>query len=204
MARYGLLLDVSRCIGCHGCVVACKQFYKIAAGIGGRKTLIDFTEGDFPNIMRWIFSVSCMQCDKAPCIPACPAKAIYRREDGIVAINKDKCVGAGDCITACPYSAPYIDPETNKADICDLCASERDLRGEFTPYCVQTCSGEALIFGDLDDPLSEISKAIRYKNAVPIQPELGTKPKVYYANLNAASILRGVKVNTGEYFADLK
>lgn len=181
MARYGIYLDVSRCLGCYGCVVACKNWHGIKAAVGGRRNLIDFVEGSFPDIERWIFSAACMQCDNAPCVPVCPEDANIRRKDGILTIDVEKCIGCGECVEACPYHARYINPETEKADGCNFCMDRVD-KGQ-VPYCVASCAGEAMVFGDLDDPSSDISKLIKAKKAMPLLPQLGTNPKVYYANL---------------------
>ena len=181
MARYGIYIDVGRCLGCFGCLVACKNWHGIKAGVGGRRCLLDFVEGTFPAIERWIFPASCMQCDNAPCIPVCPVEANLRRKDGILTIDVEKCIGCGECIEACPYNARYINPETEKADGCDFCSDRID--SGLIPYCVESCTGEAMVFGDLDDPSSEISRLIKSTKATPLSPEQGTRPKVYYANL---------------------
>ena len=183
MARYGIYIDVYRCLGCYSCVVGCKNWHKIKAGVGNRRRIVDFTEGEFPNIKRWIFPVSCMQCDNAPCISVCPTKATFRRKDGIVSIDIEKCIACEKCVNACPYNARHINLETGKADGCDFCTDRID-QG-LAPYCIETCPGEAMVFGDLDNPSSMISQLIKRKKAVPLRPELKTNPKIYYANLQA-------------------
>lgn len=181
MARHGILIDVGRCIGCYGCVVACKNWHKIKAGVGARRRLADIQDGDYPLISRWIFPVSCMQCDNAPCIEVCPTGASFRRKDGIVTIEKNKCIGCEACIEACPYGARYMNAETGKADGCDFCTDRVD--AGIAPYCVESCAGEAMVFGDLDNPMSDISRRIKETHAVCISPEYNTKPKVYYAHI---------------------
>jgi len=188
MARYGMYIDVGRCLGCFGCLVACKNWHGIKAAVGGRRNLIDFVEGTFPAIERWVFPASCMQCDNAPCIPVCPVEANVRRKDGVLTINTEKCIGCGECIEACPYNARYRNPKTEKADGCDFCTDRID-DGQI-PYCVVSCSGEAMVFGDLDDLSSKISKLIKSTKAAPLSPQLGTKPKVYYSNLKAKSAFK--------------
>lgn len=185
MARYGIYINVGRCLGCFGCVVACKNWHGIKAAVGGRRNLVDFVEGEFPAINRWIFSVSCMQCDDAPCVPVCPEDAHIRRKDGILTINVEKCIGCGECVEACPYQARYINPETEKADGCNFCVDR--INDGKPPYCVTSCAGEAMVFGDLDDPSSDISKLIKATKATPLSTQLKTKPKVYYASLKAKS-----------------
>lgn len=196
MARYGLYIDISRCLGCYGCVVACKNWYRIKAGYVGRKRIVDLTKGEFPNISRQIFPVSCMQCDNAPCLYVCPTGALYQRKDGIITIGAEECVGCKLCITACPYQALYFNPETQKADGCNFCAERID--SQSVPYCLESCSGEAMVFGDLDDPQSEISRLISATKAKPLSPQLGTKPKVYYAGLSFVPIFKAIEEVTGE------
>jgi Fe-S-cluster-containing dehydrogenase component len=182
MTRYGLCIDVFRCLGCYSCVVGCKNWHKIKAGSGSRRRIVDVTEGDFPNLKRWIFPVYCMQCDNAPCVSVCPTGATFRRKDGIITIDQQKCIACNKCVDACPYNARYINLNTGKADGCDFCSDRLD-KG-LVPYCVETCPGEAMIFGNLDDPNSKISQVIKEKKASVLKPELNTKPKLYYANLH--------------------
>lgn len=189
MARYGLYIDVKRCIGCYTCVVACKNWHQIDAGYdGGRIRLVDLSEGKYPDISRIILPVLCMQCENAPCIDECPIEgAIYRREDGIVVIEKGKCKGCKSqpCIPACPYGVLYYREDEDTVDKCDFCVERIDLGLE--PYCVATCPTEAIIFGDLDDPDSEVSRSIAATEAKPLFTKSGAKPKAYYARLPISS-----------------
>jgi tetrathionate reductase subunit B len=191
MARYGLYIDVMRCIGCYTCVVACKNWNQIDAGYdGSRISLMDLNEGEYPNISRTILPILCMQCENAPCIAECPVEgAIYRREDGIVIIDKDKCTGCKDkpCIPACPYGVLYYREDEDAVDKCDFCVERID--SGLVPYCVAACPTEAMIFGDLDDPNSEASKSIAITKAKPLLTEFGTKPRVYFAHLHLSSAL---------------
>ena len=190
MPRYGMLIDVFHCIGCYGCVTACKNWHDIPAGEKGRKHLVDITEGEYPLVSRWIFPVSCMQCDIPSCVSVCPTEAIFQRQDGIVVTKQKECIGCGECLEACPYKARTIRAGMGKADGCDMCVDRID-RG-LLPYCVASCAGEAMVFGDLDDPGSRISELIKQSNAQPIASHLGTKPKIFYANLHVKSSLEQV------------
>jgi len=190
MARYGLYIDIRRCIGCYTCVVACKNWHQIRAGYdGSRIRLLDLSEGEYPDISRTILPIPCMQCDNAPCIAACPVAAIYKREDGIVVIDKEKCRGCEGrpCIPACPYGVLYYREDEDAVDKCDLCLERIDLGLE--PYCVAACPTEAMIFGDLDDHSSEISSSIEKTKAEPLLVESGAEPRVYYAHLHPSSAL---------------
>ena len=180
-----------RCIGCYSCVVACKNWHQIGAGYdGGRISLMDLTEGEYPNISRTIFPISCMHCEDAPCIAECPVEgAIYRREDGILVIDKDKCTGCKDklCIPACPYGALYYREDEAVVDMCDFCVERVDVG--LAPYCVESCPTQAMAFGDLDDPKSDASKSIARTKAKPLLSEFGTKPKVYYAHMDTSPVM---------------
>ena len=197
MARYGLYIDVRRCIGCYTCVVACKNWNQIDAGYdGNRINIVDLSEGKYPKISRTIFPIPCMQCEDAPCMNECPIEgAIYRREDGIVVVEKGKCKGCKSrlCIPACPYGVLYYREDEDTVDKCDFCVERIDLGLE--PYCVESCPTEAIIFGDLDDPNSEVSKSIAITKAKPLFTESRAKPKVYYAHLYMSSAHFVLKCN---------
>jgi molybdopterin-containing oxidoreductase family iron-sulfur binding subunit len=177
MSRYGMIIDVNNCTGCMTCVLACKQEHLTGPGVSWIRVLE--TEDRAANCISYS-PVTCMHCDNAPCIDACEHLAISKREDGIVIIDQDKCQGSGDCIEACPYGAIRINPvegyfgtpqpfEENpdqfrrqipgKASKCTLCNHRID-QGE-RPVCVDACRSGALIFGDLDDPNSEICEKLK-------------------------------------------
>ncbi|HMB31699.1 MAG TPA: 4Fe-4S dicluster domain-containing protein [Desulfohalobiaceae bacterium] len=182
MPRYGLYIDVFKCIGCYGCLTACKNWHGIPAGEQGRRRLVDVTEGDYPLISRWIFPVSCMHCDEPLCTSVCPTEATFKRYDGIVVIDQEKCIGCGECVESCPYNARTMRAGIEKADGCDMCVDRLD-QG-LLPYCVTSCAGEAMAFGDLDDPGSRIVKLIEESNAQQLAADYGRHPKIFYANLH--------------------
>lgn len=180
MSRYGLCVDLGRCIGCYSCVVGCKNSNMIKAGEDGRIRLKDEIRGEYPRLSRWIFPVMCMQCDHPPCVSVCRFNASYKRKDGIITIDPKKCVGCELCTFACPYGARHMIGDPHVADSCDFCAERID-SGQL-PYCVESCPMDALVFGDLDEPESEVRKLIDLKNAQPLKQKFKTKPKVFYAN----------------------
>jgi len=112
----------------------------------------------------------------------CPTQATYKRHDGIVVVDNEVCIGCGYCIQACPYDARFINPETDTVDKCNFCV----LRTEagLLPACVETCVGGARIFGDLNDPQSEISRLLREYPTQVLKPEMGTNPRVFYIGLS--------------------
>ena len=129
----------------------------------------------------WFFYLPmiCMQCEDPACLKACPAEAIYKRKDGIVLVDSEKCEGAGDCIDACPYKRMFFDKEANKAEKCNFCFPRIE-KGE-PPLCVITCPAKARFFGRLDDPDSPVYKLVKkYKVALPMLSQYRTKPKVFY------------------------
>ena len=181
--RYGLVIDQERCIGCHTCTMACKVENGIEPGswihvstIGGDG--MDTAGGRFPDLRMNYQPTPCMHCAEPPCIDACPLGAIYRRDDGIVLVDADKCDGCEVCLSACPYDALHFNPATNLVGKCSLCSPRVDQGLE--PFCVICCEGEALHFGDLADPESEVSKLVAAKNAFVLLPEQGTDPAVHY------------------------
>lgn len=187
MARYGLFIDMSRCIGCYSCTVACKNYHGIPAGEDGRIRILDTITGEYPEAERWIFPVMCMHCQYPPCVSVCRYHACYTTDNGIVTVDHEKCVGCELCVFACPYDARVMRREKNVADSCDLCL-ERVIAGQ-SPYCVQACPTGAMVFGDLDDPENEVSRLIRQEGARPLQEKYRTKPKVLYANMGKGDLV---------------
>lgn len=128
----------------------------------------------------------CNHCENPPCVPVCPVQATFQREDGIVVVDNDRCVGCAYCVQACPYNARFINEETNTADKCTFC--EHRLDDGLLPACVESCVGGARVIGDIKDPESQISKTIieRGDELRVLKPEDGTVPMVYYIGLDEA------------------
>jgi len=106
MTRYAIVADLNRCVGCQTCTAACKHANATAPGIQWRKVL-DFEAGEFPDVTRAFLPVGCMHCDNPPCMEVCPTTATRKRDDGIVTIDYDKCIGCAYCAVACPYQARF-------------------------------------------------------------------------------------------------
>ena len=153
--NYKFLIDPDRCLGCSACEAACKEGYDLEIGIRRRK-VVEIEHGSFPNVKRRYFSMACFHCDDAPCMRVCRMNAIYKREDGIVLVNKNLCVGCGYCLYACPFGEPQFKGSgvfgtKGKMDKCTLCYDR--LEKGLLPLCVQTCIGEAIIVGDIEELL---------------------------------------------------
>ena len=201
MSRYGLIVDVNRCIGCYACVVACKSENHTRPGIAWIR--IDVEEkGEFPKVSRTYKPMLCMECSKMPCAEACPMGAIFREENGIVLINEEQCrCGQSMCAEACPYGAIsinrgpnfYFEEEDNPgeraayevhrdgvAEKCTLCSHR--LKQGTLPFCVNACPTKALLFGDLGDPESEISRLVSSGKAQPHKGDRALDVSVIYLN----------------------
>ncbi len=197
MTRLGFVLDQRSCIGCHACTVACKQEHGVELGVF--RTWVKYIEqGTFPDVRRHFSVMRCNQCDDAPCVEVCPVTALYRREDGIVDFDSDRCIGCKACINACPYDALYIDPNSNTAGKCNFCAHRVD-QG-LKPSCEIVCPTQAIISGDLDDPESEVSRLIDVIPSRVRAPEQGTQPKVFYLGATEASLDPLAAAQAKEYF----
>ena len=110
--RYGFVIDQRKCIGCHACTVACKEENQVPLGVN--RTWVKYIEkGVFPDTRRYFSVMRCNHCDNAPCVTICPTVALYRRPDGIVDFDGERCIGCKSCMQACPYDALYIDPRSN-------------------------------------------------------------------------------------------
>ncbi len=180
MVRYAMVIDTRSCIGCGACIAACDLENDTAWREGKRRTHVpEFFFGEFPNVTRMFVPRLCMHCEDPPCVSVCPTGASYVNEQGVVLVNHDLCIGCKYCIIACPYNARYVDHRIRSVDKCTFCFDNRVAKG-LDPACVETCVGHVRIFGDLDDPNSEVHKLVASGTAVPLRPDLGTKPKVFY------------------------
>ena len=109
---YGMLIDLKKCIGCHACAVACKEAHGTPPKVTRAHVEIEYV-GEYPDVRMTAYPMLCMHCENAPCVEVCPTGASFKREDGIVAINKDECIGCKSCMSACPYGARYYREDEN-------------------------------------------------------------------------------------------
>ncbi len=188
-AHYGMFIDRERCIGCQACSVACKiendpppgKSFMNVKTVGGAHC--DTPAGTYPNLsMRWEPTL-CMHCRDAPCLTVCPTKALSRRPDGIVVLNDDDCLGQAcrRCTYVCPYGVIEYNAAENVMQKCNFCTQRVDA-GKKTA-CAEACVYEAIFFGDLNDPASDVSRAIQRAGGQTqvMLPERGTDPAVYYS-----------------------
>lgn len=181
--RWTLGIEVDRCIGCYGCITACKMENGVPLGSFLNRVTKVGPMGNFPQVeMRYLFQ-TCVQCRRPSCLEGCPAGALSQREDGIVAIDPDRCSGCQECLERCPYGALAYVPEQGHVMKCHLCAHRLD-RGE-RPMCVETCMTGALIFGDPNDPQGDLFRLQADGDRLVPRAYLGTEPAVFYRTSSA-------------------
>lgn len=212
--RWGMAVDFSKCVRCYACIAACRIEHYLPMGVSWPRLVAMETGGNIPTVST--YSVRCNQCQDAPCVEVCPTGATYQRDDGIVVIDQDKCVGCRYCVIACPYqNRTFISKDKDQGffpghiitdfekigreryphqrgttEKCNFCVERIDyglshgltpgVDRDATPACVNTCPAQALMFGDLDDPESEISIFIRENDGFQLHPEYNTDPSVYF------------------------
>ena len=176
MARYGMLINTKKCIGCYACRTACQRQNDLLPD----ESFIRFEErevGKYPNVTVEHIPLQCMHCEDAPCAAVCPTGAAYIGADGIVGVDEGRCIGCKYCMAACPYGARIQIKKTGVIEKCRFCWYEGEPGNP--PRCVGTCISGARLFGDLDDPQSEICQEIARTNAQPLAGDL-TTAKIYY------------------------
>jgi tetrathionate reductase subunit B len=213
--QYGMIIDLDRCVGCHACAVACRAEWEIPVQFA-RNWLRRLGPANTPHgLAATYYPGLCNHCEKPSCVEACPADPVmmtFRDANtgktttmevaatwkdpfnGTVQIDKERCLGCGACADACPYGARYVNPDLaddeseGKADKCTYCMPR--VAAGLQPACVQTCLAEARIFGDLDDPESEVAKYVK-KGAVGLTSknvQIGPNTR-YYGNKKDMALL---------------
>lgn len=176
--QLAMVVEVDRCIGCRGgCQVACKFENDIALG-GSRSHFYTMGPiGIFPDISMYFLPVMCQQCENPSCVAVCPTEACYKsEEDGVIYIDREMCIGCQSCIRACPFHTNFFNMELRIADKCNLCVQRRKVNG--IPACVRNCAGNALHFGDINDPESEVSVLLKKNegHVYTLKDENGNQP----------------------------
>jgi Fe-S-cluster-containing dehydrogenase component len=192
MTRLGLLVDVTKCSGCHNCFLACRDEYygndyspySAPQPLDGQfwMQVKEIERGSYPKPKLDYIPLPCVHCAEAPCIAAAADGAVYRREDGFVIIDPDKAKGQKPIVNSCPYRVIFWNKDLDIPQKCTMCAHRLD-QGEKEPRCVEACPTGALTFGDLDDPESTISTYVAAKKIEDFHPEYGTKPTVMYVGI---------------------
>ena len=208
--RYGMVVDLNRCVGCQTCTIACKHHNDTPPGVQWRRVL-DVEQGEYPNVERVFLVTGCQHCADPPCVPVCPTGATRQRADGLVTMDYDTCIGCGYCAVACPYQARTIaherawyfgtpsrqeervfhDERVGVATKCTFCVDKIDeaaqtpgvvpgLDLEATPACAASCIAQALHFGDFADPDSNVSRLSAQNAHFRMHEELGTDPQIRY------------------------
>lgn len=215
MTRWAMVADLERCVGCQTCTAACRHANATSPAVQWRKVL-DIEAGTFPNVSRTFVPVGCQHCADPPCMHVCPTTATRQRADGIVTIDYALCIGCAYCEVACPYQARILvdapqfaygkalqselereDPaRRGVAQKCTFCSDRIDfglanglapgIEPLATPACVNSCIADALHFGDLDDPDSNVSRLLREQKHFRMHKELGTEPSFFYLYARAA------------------
>ena len=226
--KWGMVVDIDRCIGCQACVVACQAENNIP--INEEKDFLSrrakqwiridrYWEGEWPNVKARFIPVLCQHCENAPCEPVCPVYATYHNNEGLNVQVYNRCVGTRYCANNCPYQVRFFnffDPKWPESlwnqlnpdvtvrsrgimEKCTFCVqrirrAERKIEGQqdqeltdqklkdgnFMPACVSACPTDTLIFGDLNDPNSEVSKRSKDPRHYKLLEDLGTDPNVVY------------------------
>ena len=181
--QFGFYFDQTRCIGCHTCVVACKDWHDVEAGPASWMRMTTIERGKFPDVFVAFLSNVCYHCADPACISACPVGAISKREvDGIVVVDREGCLGKDDCGLckgACPYGVPQFGAEENaKMQMCNLCL-DRLAEGK-KPVCGAACLTRALDAGPIDElatKYGDVKEAIGFIYSAEISPSIVFKPK---------------------------
>jgi Fe-S-cluster-containing dehydrogenase component len=192
MSRYSILIDVNKCNGCYNCFLSCRDEYygndyppySRAQPLNDQfwMQVQEVERGVYPKPKVSYIPKPCMHCASAPCIDAAKGGAVYRREDGIVIIDPERSKGQEAIVQACPYRVVFWDADRQIPQKCTMCAHRLD-EGEKMPRCVESCPTGALVFGDLDDPESEISELSATLATESLRPEFATDSLVQYVGL---------------------
>ena len=182
--QWAMIIALDRCMGCRTCMIACKAHNRTSAH--HFKTHVSLAESS-----NRFFPSQCNQCQDPPCLKACPRGAVLKLRSGIITTDWAKCDGSGYCIKACPYGARFADKRYGgRSDKCDFCL-ERLEKG-LAPVCVESCPSGARLFGDLTDPDGEFGKYLKGGNLFVRAPDLGTNPRIFYADYRPGNTKRSI------------
>lgn len=183
--RLAVLIDLRKCIGCNACSLACKSENDVPLGVW-RSWVKRVEKGHYPHAREFFLPILCNNCENPICVTVCPVNAGIIRSDGIVIIDPHRCIGCRYCMASCPYGVRYINPRKKIAEKCYWCHHRVD--AGLDPACVEACPTDAILFGDLNEPESKISKAVAENAVQVIKPESGTNPCTFYIALDRDSV----------------
>ena len=179
----GFYFDMTRCIGCRACQVACKDKNRLEVGTLYRDVKT-YTVGTFPDVTSYSYSFGCNHCENPVCLNNCPTGAIYKAEDGTVIQDQSLCIGCRMCVMSCPYGQPQYFEELGVSGKCDGCYGIRQAGGE--PACVAGCPNRALAFGDIDELRAEFGGDLDEGTIVVLPSPDQTQPNVLIKTKEAA------------------
>jgi tetrathionate reductase subunit C len=175
--RYAMVIDLTKCIGCHSCTQACKSTFDLPEGTW-RCWVTKIRRSDGKNTKDLYLPRLCNHCEHPPCVSVCPVEATYKDENGMVLQRYDRCIGCKYCMMACPYNMRYVHPKLKVVDKCTFC--DHRVKNGLEPACVAACPPKVRTFGDLNDPSSEVSRLVTTMPTTVLKPDLGTEPRVFY------------------------
>jgi molybdopterin-containing oxidoreductase family iron-sulfur binding subunit len=194
--RWGMLIDTAKCAeGCNDCVTACNRENGLSGGLSPTDSqwirkieLKDMRSGRAVSL-----PMMCQHCEHPPCVDVCPTGASFKRADGIVLVDRHTCIGCRYCMMACPYKArsfvhepltgqnPDVPRGKGTVEACSMCVHRVD-NGQL-PACAEACPNKSILFGDLNDPNSEISIKLRTMASTQVRADLGLNQAISYQGL---------------------
>lgn len=182
--HYTMVIRERHCIDCERCLEACRKTNNVPEH-GYRTTILERSIPIAPNTRERVFMpILCNHCNKPPCVEVCPTKATYKdKNNGIVRMHIEKCIGCKSCMAVCPYNARFFDEEIRAINKCDFCFETKlkESNGR-TTACASACPANVRVFGDLTDPDTDAYKLIHTPGKVfwVLRPEMNTLPNVFY------------------------
>jgi tetrathionate reductase subunit B len=194
--RWGMLIDTTQCKeGCNDCVAACNKENGLSGGTSATDSqwIRKIELKDVSSGRELSLPMMCQHCEHPPCVDVCPTNASFKRADGIVLVDRHRCIGCRYCMMACPYKArsfvheplhdqnPDVPRGKGTVEACTLCVHRID-QGQ-QPACAEACPNKAILFGDLNDPESEIARKVGSVASVQVRADLRLNPGIRYQGL---------------------